>query len=252
MVHHQRGHRQRLGLRQPGGGDNTTGGSGDFAVVDSDHDGFGSTEDATLTTPVMDLTTDPTPIVQFAQDFVDGFNDTTTVDLSTNDGHTWTTVATQTVSQPGPTTTAIPIPQAAASRASASDSTTRHSPGPGGGRSTTSSSETAAATPPSTVASSLASSPIPPMHHSTAPPSPAAPNPTRQRQQPAPATRPFLVASTGCSSRRPQRSPSPQQPPAINPKPKPPTSRPTARCASTSRCRRSNRRHNDDPERTEP
>ena len=93
-------------------GDNTTGGSGDFAVVDSDHDGFGSTEDATLTTPVMDLTADPTPIVQFAQDFIDGFNDTTTIDVSTNGGHTWTTDATQSVSQPGPTTTAVPIPQA--------------------------------------------------------------------------------------------------------------------------------------------
>jgi hypothetical protein len=97
----------------PGGGDNTTGGSGDFAAVDSDHDGFGSTEDATLTTPVVDLTTDPTPIVQFAQDFVDGFNDTTTIDVFTNGGHTWTTVDTQNVSQARPTTTAVAIPQAA-------------------------------------------------------------------------------------------------------------------------------------------
>jgi hypothetical protein len=97
----------------PGTRDNTTGGDGNFAIVDSDYDGFGSTEDASLISPSMDLTADPSPIVQFAQDFFAGVDDTTAIDVSTNGGHTWTTVATQVASQPGPTTTAIAIPQAA-------------------------------------------------------------------------------------------------------------------------------------------
>ena len=35
----------------PGNQGNTTGGTGNFAMVDSDHDGFATTEDATLVSP---------------------------------------------------------------------------------------------------------------------------------------------------------------------------------------------------------
>ncbi len=97
----------------PGSQGNTTGGTGNFAMVDSDHDGFATTEDATLVSPTMNLEADATPVVQFAQDFFDGYHDTTTIDVSTNDGHSWKTVATQNASAGGPTQTAIPIPQAA-------------------------------------------------------------------------------------------------------------------------------------------
>jgi hypothetical protein len=71
---------------------NATGGSGSFAIVDSDYAGQHHVQDTYLTSPTYDLTARTTPAVQFGNDLAPAVNSTATVDVSTDNGATWSTV----------------------------------------------------------------------------------------------------------------------------------------------------------------
>ncbi|SDI19805.1 Serine protease, subtilisin family [Actinokineospora alba] len=95
---------------------NRTGGDGGFAIVDSDLGG--GQQDTELITPTVDLTAVGTPFIQFDQDLRAFADEIFDVDLSTDDGVTWTTVW-RTLGQSGdgslrgPRQDVIPIPAAA-------------------------------------------------------------------------------------------------------------------------------------------
>ncbi|MGH3498511.1 MAG: carboxypeptidase regulatory-like domain-containing protein [Nocardioidaceae bacterium] len=99
----------------PGSRGNLTGGTGGFAIVDSDHDGTSATQDATLTSPTYDLSSSANPNLEFKTDykpFID--TSTATVQVSTDGGTTWTEVWTADQNQVGPNATIdVPLPMAA-------------------------------------------------------------------------------------------------------------------------------------------
>jgi hypothetical protein len=99
----------------PGQRANTTGGSGNFAIVDSAHDGLHHYQDTELTSPAVNMSADKSPAVQFATDLIGATNSTATVDVSVNGGKTWATMLTSAgaAGDPGPATVVIPLPQAA-------------------------------------------------------------------------------------------------------------------------------------------
>jgi N-acetylneuraminic acid mutarotase len=76
----------------PGNRGNRTGGSGGFAIVDSDHDGVGHSQDSTLTTPVTDLSGVSDPVIGFNTYYFAYSGQTANVDVSTDGGTTWTNV----------------------------------------------------------------------------------------------------------------------------------------------------------------
>ncbi|WP_232075599.1 choice-of-anchor J domain-containing protein [Phytohabitans suffuscus] len=92
---------------------NLTGGTGGFAMIDSDHYGTGTRQDSSLVSPVVDLTAVTTPVIRFNQDFRWLGSDRADVDLSLDAGATWTNVLRQAANVRGPRVTEIPIPQAA-------------------------------------------------------------------------------------------------------------------------------------------
>lgn len=96
-----------------GGRGNLTGGSGNFAMIDSDEYGAGTSQDTSLVSPVVDLTAVTAPVIRFNQDFNQLDEDTADVDLSIDGGATWTNVLRQETDVRGPKLTEIPIPQAA-------------------------------------------------------------------------------------------------------------------------------------------
>lgn len=75
---------------------NTTGGTGGFAIVDSDSFGFDDgSEDTELLTPVFDFSGSTNAFIQFDTDFrwyFDGLDEKGDVDVSTDGGSTWTNV----------------------------------------------------------------------------------------------------------------------------------------------------------------
>lgn len=92
---------------------NLTGGTGNFAIIDSDEYGSGGRQDSSLVTPVVDLTDVAAPVIRFNQDFNHLGPDRADVDLSLDGGATWTNVLRQAADVRGPRVTEIPIPQAA-------------------------------------------------------------------------------------------------------------------------------------------
>jgi N-acetylneuraminic acid mutarotase len=96
----------------PGGMPNDTGGSGNFAVAFS---GTARNEDTELVSPVVDMSNDTTPYVQFNSDLEGWLGDTESVDVSIDGGQTWSTVwqSTGYPGKPGPDLEAIPLPMAA-------------------------------------------------------------------------------------------------------------------------------------------
>lgn len=92
---------------------NLTGGTGNFAVVDSDAYGAGGSQDTSLVSPVVNLTDVTAPVIRFNQDLNQLADDTGDVDLSIDGGATWTNVLRQETDVRGPKVTEIPIPQAA-------------------------------------------------------------------------------------------------------------------------------------------
>jgi Carboxypeptidase regulatory-like domain len=98
----------------PGRRPNHTGGTGNFAIVDSDHAGQFHYQDTGLTTPVASFAADKTPVVQFNTDLEPAVNSTAAVGLSADGGKTWASIWTSQgfPGQPGPATVVIPVPQA--------------------------------------------------------------------------------------------------------------------------------------------
>ncbi|MEU0549494.1 S8 family serine peptidase [Micromonospora sp. NPDC005979] len=93
---------------------NLTGGSGAFAIADSDRLGSGRTQDTDLVTPSVDLRGTPAPVLRFHSDWrAVGVSDTADVDVSTDGGTTWTTVWHQTTSRRGPVVEEVPLDPAA-------------------------------------------------------------------------------------------------------------------------------------------
>ncbi|WP_051467879.1 S8 family serine peptidase [Actinomadura oligospora] len=98
----------------PGKRGNHTGGSGGFAVVDSQHSGPGHVQDTYLTSPSYDLSKRTKATIEFAHDLKPAINSTTSVDVSLDGGRTWTNAWTAKgfPGAPGPSVRVVPIPQA--------------------------------------------------------------------------------------------------------------------------------------------
>lgn len=115
--HHYPGYSARPGwvFTDAGRRGNGTGGTGGFAVVDSDHSGAHHYQDTTLTGPVVDMREATSPVLQFAVDMRAAVNSTATVDLSVDGGRRWSTVwsAHGFPGKPGPATVAVAVPEAA-------------------------------------------------------------------------------------------------------------------------------------------
>ncbi|MDR8414284.1 S8 family serine peptidase [Nonomuraea sp. 3-1Str] len=99
----------------PGARENRTGGSGRFAIVDSDHSGKGHVQDTYLTSPVLNLAKHTSPVLEFAGDLKPGVNAIAWADLSLDGGRTWTTVWTRKgfPGASGPAAQVVAMPQAA-------------------------------------------------------------------------------------------------------------------------------------------
>jgi uncharacterized membrane protein len=101
-------------FNDPGGRGNLTGGSGAFAVLDSDHFGPNHTQDSSLVTPTINLSTAGSPVVRFNEDYLAWPLDTNIdVDVSTNNGTTWVNAFRGLSSRRGPRETTVNIPQGA-------------------------------------------------------------------------------------------------------------------------------------------
>ncbi|MCW3814039.1 S8 family serine peptidase [Micromonospora sp. DR5-3] len=100
-------------FNDPGNRGNLTGGSGNFAAIDSDKYGSSGRQDTSLVSPIVDLTNVAAPVVRFNQDFRWLSSDRADVDLSLDGGTTWTNVLRQAANFRGPRVTEVPIPQAA-------------------------------------------------------------------------------------------------------------------------------------------
>ncbi|AGZ41671.1 peptidase S8 and S53 subtilisin kexin sedolisin [Actinoplanes friuliensis DSM 7358] len=92
---------------------NLTGGTGNFAIIDSDDYGAGGRQDTSLVSPVIDLSGVATPVVRFNQDYDWLGTDKADVDVTVDGGTTWTNVLRQSADARGPRTTEVPLPQAA-------------------------------------------------------------------------------------------------------------------------------------------
>ncbi len=89
----------------PGARGNLTGGSGLFAVADSDDCGSSVAMNAQMWSPVLNLSTFTTPRVSFAYDYNDlGSADSAALDFSTDGGSTWANINTWTTDARGPAT----------------------------------------------------------------------------------------------------------------------------------------------------
>lgn len=85
---------------------------GQFAIADSNAYGPGNSQDTSLVSPVLDLSKDAAPVVNFDTYYNEYPGQTADVDLSLDGGQTWTNVWEQTTTTvDGPVS--IPIPQAA-------------------------------------------------------------------------------------------------------------------------------------------
>ncbi|WP_213453760.1 S8 family serine peptidase [Rhizomonospora bruguierae] len=93
---------------------NLTGGSGGFAIVDSDRLGSSNALDTDLITPPMDLSGTTAPTLRFNSDYRAFSNGSADVDLTTDGGATWTTVWHYTTqSRRGPVVEEVPLAAAA-------------------------------------------------------------------------------------------------------------------------------------------
>ncbi|MEY9894707.1 N-acetylneuraminic acid mutarotase [Catenulispora sp. MAP5-51] len=96
----------------PGNRGNLTTGSGGFAIVDSDHLGTGNSQDTYLTSPVSDLSAVASPELDFATYYKPYGNSTATVEVSVDNGATWSAVWSQSTTAVTGSKVSIPLPQA--------------------------------------------------------------------------------------------------------------------------------------------
>ncbi|MFE7393760.1 carboxypeptidase regulatory-like domain-containing protein [Streptomyces sp. NPDC057582] len=88
---------------------NKTGGSGAFAMVDSDKIGASKKQDSSLITPVFDLTGNNSPQLEFDTDYKSFSNQTGNIDVTTDGGATWTNVWNRTTTLTGPAHVEVPL-----------------------------------------------------------------------------------------------------------------------------------------------
>ncbi len=92
---------------------NLTGGTGGFAIADSDHLGPGNSQNTTLTAPAVDFTGLGNPAIGFDTDYRGFPNQVGAVELSIDGGATFSVVWQKTTDQfRGPAHVDLPIPQA--------------------------------------------------------------------------------------------------------------------------------------------
>lgn len=96
-----------------GGRGNLTGGSGGFAIIDSDELGSGKSQDTDLVSPPLDLSETNAPVLRFNSDYWALGNDSADIDVTTDGGETWTNVWHQTSSLRGPRVEEVPLTPAA-------------------------------------------------------------------------------------------------------------------------------------------
>jgi N-acetylneuraminic acid mutarotase len=101
----------------PGARGNLTGGSGGFAIVDSDHYGPGNSQDSTLTSPVADLSANSAPVVAFDTYYKPYTGSVASVDVSVDGGTTWSNVWQQTSNAVTGAHVSIPLTAAAGQKA---------------------------------------------------------------------------------------------------------------------------------------
>lgn len=93
---------------------NLTGGTGGFAIIDSDELGPGNSQDTDLVSPSVDLSGTTAPVLRFRSDWrALGLGDTADIDVSTDGGATWTNAWHQTSSLRGPRVEEVPLTTAA-------------------------------------------------------------------------------------------------------------------------------------------
>jgi subtilisin family serine protease len=90
---------------------NLTGGSGGFAIIDSDKYGGAGKQDTSLVSPVVDLSAVTAPVIKFNQDLNYLAGEKADIDLSIDGGATWATVLQEASDLRG--SKEIAIPQAA-------------------------------------------------------------------------------------------------------------------------------------------
>lgn len=80
----------------PGNRTNATGGTGAFAIVDSDNAGSGNTQDSTLTSPSYDFSGTDLPELSYRTSYKSYSSQTAKVEVSSDGGTTWSTVSSLT------------------------------------------------------------------------------------------------------------------------------------------------------------
>ncbi|MEV6526653.1 kelch repeat-containing protein [Longispora sp. NPDC051575] len=98
---------------------NMTGGTGKFAIVDSDGFGSGKVQDSSLLSPVVNLSAAGAPTLKFNSDYRSFLRDAVNVDVTTDGGATWTNVWHREAgqSQRGPVTNEVSLAAAAGAAA---------------------------------------------------------------------------------------------------------------------------------------
>jgi N-acetylneuraminic acid mutarotase len=97
-------------FNDPGNRGNHTGGTGGFAIADSNYTGTRTTQDTQLVSPSYDLSKDTSPELAFDTDYRGSSTQTGDVDLSTDGGKTWTNLWHQTFQWVlGPSHVEIPL-----------------------------------------------------------------------------------------------------------------------------------------------
>lgn len=108
------GNGQEWQIGDPENRGNLTGGSGNFTDINSDFYGPGSTQDTSLVSPALDLSSVSTPILRFHTDYFGFPGQTGDVDVSVDGGQNWTNVWHHgSDSVRGPDLEEVAIPQAA-------------------------------------------------------------------------------------------------------------------------------------------
>ena len=103
-------------LNDPEGQPNGTGGSGNFADINSDFYGSADSQDTSLVTPTLDMSGGSDPVLTFHNNYVafSPFPQTGDVDVSTDGGGTWTNVWHHGMDGvPGPDLETVQLPLAA-------------------------------------------------------------------------------------------------------------------------------------------
>ncbi|MGH3503082.1 MAG: carboxypeptidase-like regulatory domain-containing protein, partial [Nocardioidaceae bacterium] len=93
----QSGNGEAWEFDDPGGRGNLTGDDGTFAIVDSGYFGFGTVQNTSLVSPVLDMSDQARPVVELDTAYQWYFGAGVDVDLSVDGGQTWTNVWEHTI-----------------------------------------------------------------------------------------------------------------------------------------------------------